>query len=319
MNHIVVRWQRGVPVYGVRIITPCFIFYCSMGALAIVLSAYREWAGLGPSSGMNDIYAWGIWKTFSTMVLTGLGSGGFSVGIAAWIFFRRRLHAVMRTAVLTSLLAYFSGLIALGVDVGRPWNFYQALMPWRWNLHSPLEVCFCMPAYACFPLLLENMPPLLDRWYYTWPGFRPFLLNYLVPLTQRAYPYVVALAYALPMMHQSSLGALMLLGGERVHVLWQTPFLPLLYVWAAGYLGYACVIGVLLISCMVWKRPLDMSSLAFSPTVTGDTRPCTFRRRSACSVSPIICRHSNSSGKPIRWSLSWAERHRTYKTSPSAA
>lgn len=262
MRNIVVRWQRGVPVYGMPIITPFFVFLCTMGMLAIVLSAYREYAGLGPVSGMNDIYAWGIWKTFNTMVLTGLGSGGFSVGIAAWIFFRRRLHSVMRTALLTSLLAYFSGLIALGVDVGRPWNFYWALMPWKWNAHSPLlEVCVCMPLYACFPLFLENAPPLLERWSYTWPRFRPILLAYVVPLTRRAYPYVVALAYALPMMHQSSLGALMLLGGSRVHPLWQTPFLPLLYVWAAAYLGYACVIGTLMASCLVWKRPLDKSVL----------------------------------------------------------
>jgi len=259
MKHIIVRWQRGVPVYAVSKITPFLIFLCAMGGLSIVLSAWREWAGLGPTTGMNDIYAWGIWKTFNTMVLTGLGSGGFSIGIAAWIFFRRELHSVMRTAVLTSFVAYFSGLVALGVDVGRPWNFYQVLMPWRWNGHSPLlEVAFCMPLYACIPLFLENTPPLLERWYYTWPKFRPILMKYFVPAIRATYPYVIALAYALPMMHQSSLGALMLLGGSRVHVLWQTPFLPLLYVWAAGFLGFACVIGVLMVSCLAWKRPLDI-------------------------------------------------------------
>lgn len=262
MKHIVVNWQRGVPVYGIPIITPFFVFLCAMGGLGLVLSAYREWAGLGPTSGMNDIYAWGLWKTFNTMVLTGLGSGGFSIGIAAWIFSRRRLHCVMRTAVLTSLLAYFSGLVALGVDVGRPWNFYQVMMPWRWNPHSPLlEVCFCMPLYACFPLFLENTPPLLERWYYTWPQIRPVIVDKLVPTIRATYPYVVALAYALPIMHQSSLGALMLLGGARVSPLWQSPFLPLLYVWAAAYLGYACVIIALMASCLVWKRPLDMTIL----------------------------------------------------------
>ena len=258
MKHIIVRWQRGVPVYALPKITPFFLFLFMMGGLAIVLSAYREGVGLGPTTGMNDIYAWGIWKTFNTMVLTGLGSGGFSIGIAAWIFYRRELHSVMRTAVLTSFVAYLSGLVALGVDVGRPWNFYLVLMPWKWNAHSPLmEVCLCMPLYACVPLFLENTPPLIERWFYTWPAFRPILMKYVVPATRKTYPYVIALAYALPMMHQSSLGALMLLGGSRVNVLWQTPFLPLLYVWAAGFLGYACVIGVLMVACLSWKRPMD--------------------------------------------------------------
>ena len=258
MKHVIVRWQRGVPVYALPLISPFFVFLCVMGGLAIALSVYRELAGLGSTTGMNDIYAWGIWKTFNTMVLTGLGSGGFSIGIAAWIFYRRELHSVMRTAVLTSFVAYFSGLVALGVDVGRPWNFYLVLMPWKWNAHSPLmEVCLCMPLYACFPLFLENTPPLIERWFYTWPAFRPILMKYVVPATRKTYPYVIALAYALPMMHQSSLGALMLLGGSRVNVLWQTPFLPLLYVWAAGFLGYACVIGVLMVACLSWKRPMD--------------------------------------------------------------
>jgi len=90
--------------------------------LGFGLVTYRELAGLGPVSGMNDAYAWGIWKTFNVMTLTGLGSGGFAVGIAAYLFGRKRLHAVMRTALLTSFLAYISGMTLLGVDVGRPWN-----------------------------------------------------------------------------------------------------------------------------------------------------------------------------------------------------
>jgi Ni/Fe-hydrogenase subunit HybB-like protein len=262
VKHIVVRWQRGVPVYAVPLLTPFFLYLCCMGAYSVIFSIYREVTGLGRVTGMNDIYAWGIWKTFNTMVLTGLGSGGFAIGIAAWIFYRRELHAVMRTAVLTSLVAYWSGLIALGIDVGRPWNFYQVLMPWRYNGHSPLlEVCICMPVYATFPLFLENTPPLLERWFYTWPSFRPILVNRIFPIIRATYPYVIALAYALPLLHQSSLGALMLLGGARVHTLWQTPFLPLLYVWAAGFLGFSCVIGVLMVSCLAWKRPMDMSIL----------------------------------------------------------
>ena len=46
-----------------------------MTLLAFVLTAYRELAGLGPVSGMNDAYGWGIWKTFNVMVLTGAGLG----------------------------------------------------------------------------------------------------------------------------------------------------------------------------------------------------------------------------------------------------
>ena len=264
------RWERSVPVHNVPIWTRSFQALLALGALAVGLVLYREIAGLGPASGMNDAYAWGIWKTFNIMVLTGLGSGGFAVGIAAWLFDRKRLHTVMRTALLTSFLAYASGLILLGIDVGRPWNFYWVLMPWKWNAHSPLlEVAVCMPAYAIFPLLMENFPPLLDWLHDKRPRFRP-QVEKAEKIMFRFYPWVVALAYLLPAMHQSSLGALMLLAGEKVHPLWQTPLLPLFYVWAAAYMGFACVAGTLLFCSLTWKRAVDLDVIAEMNKITAN-------------------------------------------------
>jgi Ni/Fe-hydrogenase subunit HybB-like protein len=254
-------WQRDVPVFNVPIWTRPFKVLCGLAGLGLILVAYREVVGLGPASGMNDAYAWGIWKTFNTMVLTGLGSGAFAIGIAAWLFRRNQLHVVMRTALLTSFLAYIFGLAMLGVDVGRPWNFYWILAPWRWNLHSPLlEVAVCMSIYATIPLFLENIPPALEYVYEQWPSLRPSVKQvekYFV----KGFPWIVSLAYILPAMHQSSLGALMLLGGTRVSPLWQTPFLPLLYVWAAAFLGFAFVSATLLFCGVMWKRPLDVDIL----------------------------------------------------------
>jgi Ni/Fe-hydrogenase subunit HybB-like protein len=251
-------WQRDVPVFDVPIWTRPFIALCGLAAVGLTLVGYREVVGLGPASGMNDAYAWGIWKTFNTMVLTGLGSGAFAIGIAAWIFRRDQLHLVMRTALLTSFLAYAFGLAMLGVDVGRPWNFYWILAPWRWNLHSPLlEVAVCMSIYASIPLFLENIPPVLEYAYDHWPRWRPGVKK-VEKLFVVGFPWVVSLAYVLPAMHQSSLGALMLLGGTRVSPLWQTPFLPLLYVWAAAFLGFAFVSATLLFCGVMWHRPLDV-------------------------------------------------------------
>ena len=84
------RWERSVPVYNVPVRTRAFYILCFVGAVAVVFVTWRELAGLGPATGLNDAYAWGIWKTFNIMVLTALGSGGFSVGITAWLFKRQR-------------------------------------------------------------------------------------------------------------------------------------------------------------------------------------------------------------------------------------
>jgi Ni/Fe-hydrogenase subunit HybB-like protein len=256
------RWERSVPVYGVPVITRGFWVLCALIAVGLVLTVVREVVGLGGSvSGMSDPFAWGLWKTFNVMVLTGLGSGGFAVGIAAWVFNNKKLHSVMRVALLTSFLAYSTGLAMLGVDVGRPWNFYWVAWLPTWNLHSPLlEIAVCMSLYASVPLFLENLPPLFEYLIYEHPKWRGIALG-CEKAMRSVYPFIVGLAYILPIMHQSSLGALMILGGNRVNTLWQTPFLPLIYVWAAAFLGYNCVVLCLLLAKLAWKRDLDPSVL----------------------------------------------------------
>jgi Ni/Fe-hydrogenase subunit HybB-like protein len=62
-------------------------------------------------------------------------------------------------------------------------------------------------------------------------------------------------------MHQSSLGALMLLAGKRVHPLWQSPWLPFLYLGASTFMSFGCVAGTTMLCCVVWKRAMDMGVL----------------------------------------------------------
>lgn len=262
------RWQRAVPVYGRSLVSPFLVILLALAGLALVLAGYREIVGLGPVSGMNDMFGWGIWKTFNVVVLTAWGSGAFAVGIGAWVFGRKRLHSLMRMALLTSLLAYACGLMLLGLDVGRPWNFYWIMFPWNWNLHSPMaEVAICMSVYAAIPLALENIPPLLERIWYLNSRLRPGVER-AEHILHKFFPWIIAAAYLLPAMHQSSLGALMLLAGQRVHPLWQTPVLPLLYLGAAGFMSFGCVAGSTMLCCLIWKRGMDMEVLKDAARIT---------------------------------------------------
>ncbi|MFY9646172.1 MAG: hypothetical protein WAK29_13390, partial [Terriglobales bacterium] len=180
---------------------------------------------------------------------------------ATWVFGRKKLFPLMRMALLTSMLAYACGLCLLGVDVGRPWNFYWVLFPWHWNVHSPMaEIAICMSIYATIPLFLENIPPVLERLWHFDVRLQP-IAEKLEHALHYFFPLIVAAAYLLPGMHQSSLGALMLLAGSRVHQLWQTPFLPLLYVGAASFMSFGCVAGTTMLCCLMWKRVMDMEVL----------------------------------------------------------
>lgn len=256
-------WQRGVPFYDVPIMTWPMKGLIALVAIGIGIAAFRMFGGLGPFSGMTDSYAWGIWKTFNVMTLTALGSGGFAVGIAAWVFNMKRLHVVMRMAMMTSMILYFTGLLGILIDVGRPWNFYWAAMPWKWNTHSAmLEVMICMPTYAAVFLLFENVPTFLERYYYRGSEAQRAKATAWLPRIRAIYPFMVAGAYLLPIMHQSSLGALLLAAGPKLHPLWQSQMLPLLYVLQAGICGFAFVIFSLMASSVFWSRPLDRAVLA---------------------------------------------------------
>lgn len=256
------RWQRGVPVLGVRVWTRSFTLLIGLAALGTVLAAVRLVSPLGAFADMNDAYAWGVWKTFNVMTLTALGSGGLAVGLAAWVFNRHRLHAVMRVSLVTSFLFYASGIMALVIDVGRPWNFYNILLPWRWNTHSSLfEVSLAMPVYCFVFLAFENLPLVLERHFYIGTAATRRRLASWDPMLRRLYPWMIAGAYLLPMGHQSSLGALMLLTGPKLHPLWQTPWLPLLYLMQAIICGFAFVTFITMASCLMWRRPLDTGVL----------------------------------------------------------
>ena len=60
--------------------------------------------------------------------------------------------------------------------------------------------------------------------------------------SRSALLWIIALGMLLPTMHQSSLGALMLIAGPRLHPLWNTGWLPLLFLMSCIAMGYAVVV-----------------------------------------------------------------------------
>lgn len=257
------KWERALRVEGPLVSTP-FLVLSGLAAVALYLAVWREFTGLGYVTGLNDGYSWGLFKNFNVTTLTALGSAGYAVGILTWLLNRRRYHVIIRTSVLISIISYFTGMLALGVDVGRPWNMIWMINPATWNKYSVLlEVAVCMTAYLLLGLQTENLPAFVERFMDgPYPDYVKRLAQTTLRIVKRVYPFAIAAAFVLPSMHQSSLGSLMMLAGPRVHPLWQTPMLPLLYLVMAYMLGFAAVIGILMVSCLIWRRPLDMVVLS---------------------------------------------------------
>jgi len=255
------KWEQCIRLKE-PLLTKPFKLMLGLAGFAMLLGILREVSGLGYVTGLNDGYAWGLFKNWNVTALTALGSGGYAVAVMAWIFNERKFHPIMRTAVLTSLVGYGTGMVALGFDVGRPWNFIHIINPKTWNHHSVLlEVAVCMTAYVILALNFENMPPFLERMHKSGDPKRSEQALKIFHFMQATFPFWIALAFVLPSMHQSSLGSLMFLAGERVHPLWQTARLPLFYLLMAYILGFACVLLVLLLSTYAWKLGWDEAIL----------------------------------------------------------
>jgi Ni/Fe-hydrogenase subunit HybB-like protein len=101
-------------------------------------------------------------------------------------------------------------------------------------------------------LLLELSPAALERW-----G-----LERASRIVDRAMPWLLALGLLLPTMHQSSLGTMMLLPGPRVHALWSTPLLPLLFLLSCLVMGYGVVVGESLLASRAFGRRYETALLA---------------------------------------------------------
>jgi Ni/Fe-hydrogenase subunit HybB-like protein len=118
-----------------------------------------------------------------------------------------------------------------------------------------------MTAYFMLALDVENMPPFLEKLYRSDDPKKKDKAMKIFRFMQKTFPFGIALAFVLPSMHQSSLGSLMYLAGTRVHPLWQTALLPLLYLLMAYILGFACVLLVLALSSYVWDLGWDADIL----------------------------------------------------------
>lgn len=182
--------------------------------------------GLGATTNLTDGVPWGFWIGFDVMGGVALAAGGFVLTAFVYIFKREELHPIVRPAVLTAFLGYLAVIFGLLFDLGLPWNIWHMIV-W-WNPHSPLfEVGWCVMLYTSV-LALEFLPvPLEDQ--PRWQNIYRFLTKMRIPL--------VITGISLSTLHQSSLGTLFTIMPYRVHPLWYSPILPILFFLSAVMLG----------------------------------------------------------------------------------
>ncbi len=151
-----------------------------------------------------------------------------------YIFHLEKYRPILRPAVLTAFLGYIAVAVGLLFDLGLPWRIWHAMI--LWQHHSVLfEVAWCVMLYLTV-LALEFAPVVLEHKWFQHPLFQTIhrLLKWFT------IPLVIA-GIVLSTLHQSSLGSLFLIMPHRLHPLWYTPILPLLFFVTAIGLGLMMV------------------------------------------------------------------------------
>ncbi len=219
-------------------------------ATLAVLTYVRFTQGLGSVTHLSDGFPWGLWIGFDLLCGVGLAAGGVAVTATVHVLHLKDFKPILRPTVLTAFLGYLLVITALLFDLGRPWNIWHPII--MWNPHSVMfEVGWCVMLYTTV-LSLEFAPVVLERFRLDW------LLKLLKPVT----PVLVILGVILSTLHQSSLGSLFLIVPEKMHPLWYTPMLPVLFFVSALAAGIAMTVVESWFSRRVFHKPIETHLLS---------------------------------------------------------
>ncbi len=235
------------------------------GAISIIA---RFTGGIGYVTNLTNARPWGLWVGVDVATGVALAAGGFTTAALAHIFGRHYYEPITRPALLTAVLGYTFVVLGLLVDIGRSWAIWKPIF--NWNTNSVLfEVAMCVMVYLhvlyfeFFPIVAEqfkdrvNLPGILSGL----NGLLNTILKVGDAIIGKIMWVFIILGVVLSCMHQSSLGSLMLVAPTKLHPLWYTPILPLLFLTSAFAVGYPMVVFETTIATSSFKLDSEMSFL----------------------------------------------------------
>jgi Ni/Fe-hydrogenase subunit HybB-like protein len=237
---------------GGRIVTPPFLVLLVIFLAAVVILTQRFAFGLGSVTNLSDGYPWGIWIAIDLIIGTALGCGGLVMALMVYILNRGEYHPMARVGLMTSLFGYTLGGFAVLIDLGRYWQGHNMMLPWLWNTNSVLlETALCIFAYIIV-LSIEFAPAVFER----------LGLKEARRRVHRVLFVFTGIGVLLPMMHQSSMGTVVVLLGHKLSPLWQSPMLTVNFLVTAFTIGFAIIAFESVLSSVGFKRPFESRILS---------------------------------------------------------
>jgi Ni/Fe-hydrogenase subunit HybB-like protein len=251
-----------------KFFTPGVIILCIIAVNGLIFLAMRFFYGLGSVTNLDNQYPWGLWIGVDVAAGVALAAGGFTSAAIGHIMHKEHFHSIVRPALLTAMLGYTFVAIAVFVDIGRWYYIWHPLIMWNGN-SALFEVGICVMMYVTV-LYIEFLPIVTERFlgkvnlkkrlaFLNKPIEK--LLKILDKTLAKTISVFIILGVVLSTLHQSSLGTLMVIAGEKMHPLWQTPVLPLLFLLSAVAVGFPMIIFESTLASKSFKLKPEMDVL----------------------------------------------------------
>ena len=213
------------------LMTPVNIISGIFLLIGVVITVLRFTKGLGTVTNLDQNNPWGVWISFDLLCGVALAAGGYTTSSACYLFGLKKYHSAVRPAILTAFLGYALVVFALHYDVGRPYRLVYPIFIQPGTTSLLYEVGLCVFLYVTV-LAIEFSPALFE-----WLGMKS-LRNKINKLTLALTVFGVVLST----LHQSSLGALYIAVPSKIHPLWYSPYLAVLFFVSSIPAGLSMVI-----------------------------------------------------------------------------
>lgn len=226
-------------------------FWRVLGVIFVGAGLYSTWLrffkGLGASTNLSDSFPWGLWIGFDCLTGIMLASGGFTLMATVYVFNIDKFKTIARAALVTAFLGYLLEICAVLFDLGRPYRIWHPLIMW-----NPRSVMFlvgwCVMLYTGI-LALEFAPVVFER----------LRLEKPLRILRAVSTPIIIVGVVVAVIHQSALGSFYLIVPGKLHPLWYSPLLPLLFFVSSVAVGLGMTIFESSMSARHFNHAVDKS------------------------------------------------------------
>ena len=229
-----------------KFLTPFNVISIVVIIAGVIILTVRFIYGLGSVSNLNQEYPRGLWKGFNVITGVAFAGGAYVLTFVVYVMGVEKYHSIVRVTVLNGLLAYIFYAGALILDLGRPWNIINPIIGNDFGYNS---VLFLVAWHFMLYMIAEfiEFSPVAAEW---------LNLEKAKKVLQMLTLGAVIFGITLSSLHQSGLGALFLMAKSKIHPLWYTEFIPLLFLVSSIFAGISMVIFEGTISHRVFREQI---------------------------------------------------------------